>query len=258
MNTKTLSTSASSVIDQYLHFTVGTAVCSIPYFNNKTTRARAALRANIGKGSPRDIFDEVDIILKKNHVQISTLTDESLKKLLVDNAIGIDCSAFIYYILNAESEFMGKGTIDKHISFINCHGIIGRIRCALRPVENCGVATFADDKNSTVVPLHELQPSDLITMLGGPDTNDRDHILVIHQIEYKNSAPFKIHYSHAIMNQEDGIYGSGVKQGIIEILDPTKPITDARWTENDKFGADNRIYIRVQKSKTELRRVRGL
>ena len=258
MNTKTLSNRALNVLDQYSHFSIGQAVCSVPYFNNKTVRARAALRATIGKGSPRDILEEVQMKIAKEHVATETLTNESLKNLLVDNDIGIDCSAFAYYILSAESEERGKGALDRHISFVNCGGFIGKIRCKIRPVENCDVATFASDKNSKIIPMKEVQPGDMITMTGSNEGSLRDHILVIHQIEYQNFVPTKVHYSHAVAYPEDGVYGSGIKQGTIEIISPDRSILEGIWTESGSTAAAARIFVRAKTSKTELRRMLSL
>ncbi len=258
MNTKTITPRALSVIDQYFHFKVGGAVCSIPYFNNKKVKARAALRADIGKGSPADIFEEVRTITAKKHIAVDSLANESLKKLLVDDDIGIDCSAFAYYTLNAESEERKKGPLDRHISFVNCHGIVGKIRCSLRPIENCDVATLAHEKNSVLVALKDTAPGDMIIMIGGPDSDDRDHILVIHQVEYQNFVPIKIHYSHVMAYPEDGVYGTGVKQGVIEVVKPNGGLLDQMWNENGKISADNRIFARAQNSKTEIRRLKWL
>ncbi|MEA2715314.1 MAG: hypothetical protein QOG91_342 [Candidatus Parcubacteria bacterium] len=256
MNTKTLSKRALSVIDQYLHFTFGSAVCSVPYFNNKTVRARASLRAEIGKGSPKDIFEEVETVAVKNHIDQTALSDGSLKKLLVESDIGVDCSAFAFYALNAESQETGKGSLDKHMHFVNCRGFAGKIMCALRPVENCDVATMADDKNSTAIPLEEIRPGDVITMTGGPERDERNHILVIHQVEYQNFTPYIAHYSHAAAYPEDGLYNTGIRQGTIEIPEAGKPLTEAHWSENIAAGAPNRILERARSSKTEVRRLR--
>ncbi len=262
MNTKILSEHAISVIDQYIHFNIGGGTCSIPYFNNKTTRNRVALRTFIGKGSPKDIHDEIGAILIKTHILQQSLTDETLKKLLIENNIGIDCSAFAYYVLNAENKERGKQTLDKHLSLIHCHGIIGKIRCALRPTENTDVQTFADPKNSKIIQIEHIEVGDIITMidlptqLGDDVGSEHDHILVIHQIKYQNFIPITIHYSHAVAYPEDGIYGTGVKQGTIEITDTHKPITEQRWIENGKVQEQNRLFIRAQKSKTEIRRLK--
>jgi len=255
MNTKTLSERGLSVIDQYLRFKVGGAVCSVPYFNNRTVKARAALRTYIGKGSPADIFEETNSLAVKEHIDPAALSDESLKKLLVDNNLGIECSGFAYYVLSAESHERGKGALERHISFVNCSGIVGKIRCSLRPAENCDVATFAHDKNSRVIGAADVAPGDIITMAGGPDGVDRDHILVIYQVEYQNFVPIRIHYSHAVAYPEDGLYGSGVRQGSIEITDPSKPLTDAVWSEGGSVAAAAHIFARAQISKTELRRL---
>ncbi len=256
MNTKTLSPRSLSVIDQYSHLKAGSAVASVPYFNNKTVRSRAAFRVYGGKGSPQDLSDEVNSIAVKQHLDLQSLADESLKKILVENNLGIECSGFAYYVLNAENNELSKGSLDKHISFVNCSGIVGKIRCSLRPVENCDVATFAHEKNSRLIAMNEIAPGDMITMLGGPEGEERNHILIIHQVEYQNFVPFRLHYSHAVAYPEDGLYGSGVRQGAIEIADVNAPITSALWTENGKEGADCRIFTRAQKSKTEVRRLK--
>ena len=256
MNTKVLSNRALSVIDQYLHFKIGNAVCSIPYYNNKTLRVGGPLRAYKGKGSPKDIFEEVESIIIKQHLDINAVADESLKKLLTDNNIGIDCSGFAYYVLNAENQERKKGPLDKQLSFTSCKGFMGKIVCSLRPAENCDVATFAHKKNSNVIATNNIEPGDYISMVGGSEGADRNHILVIHQVEYQNFIPIKLHYSHAVAYPEDGLYGTGIKQGTIEIVDLNKPITDARWIENSNEGDTNRIHLRAKISKTEIRRLR--
>ncbi len=70
MNTKLISKPALDTIDQYLHFKVGTAQCAVPYFNNRHKRQRAGLRAAIGKGSPKEIFDEVEIVGMKEKISL--------------------------------------------------------------------------------------------------------------------------------------------------------------------------------------------
>ena len=247
-NTKTLSPSAISTIDQYMNFSIGKAVCSIPYFNNRKIGAHIALRAYAGKGSPKDIREEVTVRLTKDHVSIDVLTGESLKKYLTDKKIGIDCSGLAYYILNAESEGQGKGSLGKHIHFTGAHGLFRKIRSTLRPVENCNVATFADNKNSKVIAVKDVRPGDMITMIS--KTNDRDHILVIHEVEYGNSAPTniptKIIYTHTNAYPEDGVYGTGVRQGTIDISDLKKSILEGVWSEKNLLtkASDYSVEIR--------------
>lgn len=262
MNTKLISEKALAVIDQYLHFTVGKATCSIPYYNNRNLGARAKLGAQIGKGSPKDIFDEIESVLIKEKIDSKNLSGEQLKKIMVDNGIGIDCSGLAYYILNAENENRKKGSFDRHLSYPFCKGIIGKIRCKLRPIENTSVATLAHNKNSRVLKITEVEPGDMITMISNDAQNQdklqRNHILIIHQIEYQNFSPVTLHYTHAISWPSDGEYGHGVRQGNIDIVNLSLPLAEQRWIENEKEKEENYTLSRAKESVTELRRLNWL
>lgn len=256
MNTKTISPKALDIIDQYLNFKIGNAVCSVPYYNNRTNALRGALRVEVGKGSPKDIYDEVQQLCLKNRIDINSINSEELKTILVDNNIGLDCSAYAYYILNEESLGIGKGSIDKHLSFPYCKGLINKIKCKIRPIENTDVKTFAHNDNSIIIKISDLKPGDIITMTGGPDNNDRDHILVIQRIEYQNFIPSTIHYTHAVAWPTDGQYGHGIHQGTIGIINTEKSIIEQIWIENDKRDEENYTYTRAKKSLTGTRRLR--
>lgn len=255
MNTKVISGGANEVIEQYRNFRVGTAVCSVPYYNNRAAARRAALRVDVGKGSPKDIFDEITLRALQEKVDISLLDSENLKKFLVNSNLGIDCSSFAYYILNEESKSKGKGTLDKHLSFPFSKGILGRIRSKIRPIENTNVETLAHARNSKAVPFKEIEPGDIITMLGGPEDGERNHILIINQVEYQNFVPTVIHYVHAIAWPTDGEYGHGIHEGKIEIIDPNKNIIEQRWIENEKTEEENYTFSRAKKSTTEIRKL---
>jgi hypothetical protein len=88
------------------------------------------------------------------------------------------------------------------------------------------------------------------------DSKERDHILLVCEVEYENSIPKKIHYSHSVAYPEDGLYGTGVRNGYIEITNPDLPITEADWVEEKKQGYANLLFVRANKSKTEVRRLK--
>lgn len=255
METKTLSKQALDVIDGYVHFSIGRTVSSVPYFNNKTSRSKASFRTFNGKGSPEDIREELETIIIKTKIDPAALTGQSIKKLLVNNNIGIECSGFVYHVLEAESLCRKLGSLKKHISFVNCNGLIGKIRCAIRPLENCDVETFANDKNSLVVSPKEILPGDIITMTKKMDSSERNHILIIREVQYENSLPKLILYSHSIAYPEDGLYGTGVRSGKIEINSLDHPITEAKWTEDNITSDSNPLLARAKRSVTEIRRL---
>jgi len=253
MNTKLLSQPALDMIDQYLHFKVGTAECAVPYFNNKNKRQRAGLRAAIGKGSPKEIFDEVEIVGMKEKIRPDMWTDVLLKKFMCDSDIGIDCSGLAYYALAAENKARGNGSIDRHIAFPN-KSFVRRLAAKFRPVENTDVLVLADGRNSVIVDLQKIEPGDFITMTGVE--TERNHIIVVHQVDYQNFVPTSIHYTHSIAWPDDGQYGHGVRQGMIEIFEPTKNLLEQKWTEKGKTGAENPTYLRAKISKTEIKRLK--
>jgi hypothetical protein len=285
MNTKLLSKPALDTIDQYLHFKVDHAECSVPYFNNKRAMRRAGLRAAIGKGSSKEILDEVEILGLKEKIRTESWTNDSLKKFMCDNDIGIDCSGLAYYILAAENKARGNGSLNRHLTFPYNKGL-RRFIAKFRPVENADVLTFANQKNSILVDLKDIQPGDFITMTANQETNqenkikegksqektrennfqentfqenktsERNHIVIIHQVDYQNFAPTKIYYTHSIAWPDDGQYGHGVRQGTIEILYPAKKLSEQKWVEKEKTGTENPTRSRALVSKTEVRRLK--
>jgi hypothetical protein len=310
MNTRLTSEKALTVIDQYLHFRYDGATTNVPYYNNSRKAVRAGLRGALGKGSPRDIFDETDIAMAREKISKSggnagmmpsrgaiqgaiaggsfipdKLSDSALKHFLVDHTIGIDCSGFVYYVMNAEFSAQNKGSIDRHLAFPYVKGIFGKLRAKMRPAENADVATFAHAKNSRVIALNETKPGDIIVMVDDNqdvgeknkqkkiiDRNNRDHILFIHQVDYQNFVPIAIYYSHSVAWPSDGTYDHGVRQGKIEILDIKKPLTEQKWIEAEKIGeggvtktdpsmtavSENYTFTHALKARTEIRRMLSL
>ena len=253
MNTKLLSRPAQETMDQYLHFKVGAAECAVPYFNNKHIRQRAGLRAVAGKGSPREIFDEVEIQGMRENIRHTDWTNDLLKRFMCDNDIGIDCSGLAYYILDAEMRGLGKKALDRHLDFPD-RSFLRRFIAKFRPAENADVLVFANDCNSAAIDWQKIQPGDFLTMTGSE--SERNHIVVVSQVDYQNFVPTSIHYTHSIAWPNDGQYGHGVRQGTIEVIDATKGLLDQRWTEKEKTGAENPTYLRAQTSKTEARRIK--
>jgi len=248
MNTKVISDQSLTMINQYRNFHIDSAICSVPYYNNKVAGRRAALRVEVGKGSPKDIYEELTHIFLKNKVDTKLLTSENLKKVMVENNIGIDCSGFAYYVLNEESLGRGKGSLSRRLHH-------DRFLAKFRPIINTSVLTYSDNRNSKIISIKDAQVGDIITMVGGTEGGERNHILIINQIEYQNFVPVVLHYVHAIAWPTDGEYGHGIHEGKIEITNLEKGIIEQRWIELEKENEENYTHMRAQKSTTELRRL---
>jgi hypothetical protein len=117
---------------------------------------------------------------------------------------------------------------------------------------------LVDDRNSRVILMSDIQPGDMITMIQEKNDDERNHILIVHEVERGENKPTVIKYSHAIAYPEDGVYGTGIKQGTIEIIDPTGSLFLQSWKETGMIEGGNRILARAEASKTELRRLKWL
>ncbi len=254
---KKIEKPAMAIIDTFLHLPIKNHVISCPYFNNKVAKARAGLRVNLGKGSPEDIKQEIALIARKKHIDLEQLSRDDVKQFFVDNNIGIDCSGLAYYILDAQTIAQTEKPLRKFLSFPKTHNPLRKLIRRFRPIENTNVKVFAHNTNSQSIALKNVQPGDIITMIGTGKNHDLDHILVIHQVEYTEDMPKKIYYTHSLKWLADGKYNHGVKQGTITITELQQDITKQLWEESGKKDKENETLWRAKTAnKTALCRLR--
>lgn len=256
MESKTLSPQALQVIENYLHLPFQSRSISCPYFNNKRHGVRGALRVTIGKGTPEEIVDEAMLFGLREKTDLKNLSDEELKHFLVDHNLGIDCSGLAYYILDAQYYSIHKKNLKKYIHF-ETGNPLRKLITLLRPAENTGALTFANDKNSKVVSLSDVKPGDFVAILYSGREKNFHHMVTIHQVDYENGKPAVLHYTHTLDWRVDGKYNHGVKQGRIEIVDLSRPVLEQKWVENNVSGDENETWVKAKEAeRVELRRIR--
>lgn len=214
------------MIDRYLSLPVG-AHPSCPYFNNKRRGTRSGLRVLVGKGTPEEISEECEIRALQNRMVISGLSAERLKEFMVSQDIGIDCSGFAYHVLDAALHERRGGRLASHIH-TRRKGLTGKIIARLRPAENIGVATFADERNSVAITASEAKAGDIITFIGAGRDGTYNHVLVITKVETKESAT-RLSYAHSYAWPEDGAFNHGVREGSVVIYENS--LAHAVWKE---------------------------
>ena len=219
---------------------------------------RAALRVMIGKGTPEEIVEEAQLFALKEKIDIQKFSDEELKHFLVDHNLGIDCSGLAFHILDAECKATKKTGLKKYIHFTG-KSFLRRLITMFRTVENTSVLTLADEKNSQVIDLAEIQPGDVITLINAGLEKNFHHALTIHQVDYQDNLPTILSYTHTLNWRVDGKYDHGVKQGKIEIIDHKKPLLEQKWIENVVTGTENDTFAKsADAERLELRRLRFL
>ena len=258
MNGKTLSQPALDVIKSYSQLVFGDKKINCPYFNNRRSKVRAGLRVLIGKGSPEEIVEEAQLFALREKVDLKDISAEDLKKFLVEHNLGLDCSAFAYYILNAEYKNKHSGDLASKLFYPN-RSFMRKLLIKLRPVENISVNTLSHEKNTQTIALSEVAPGDVVIIMNAGKEHNLNHILVIYKIEYAQDMPQTLYYAHSFQWSIDGKYNHGIKTGRIEITNIQKSLLDQKWIESEKIGEENETYLRASDAEIlELKRVKFL
>lgn len=223
-----LSPQALEVIQKYFQLPFPGKQISCPYFNNRRARLRGGLRAMIGKGSPEDIVEEATIFSLREKVDLNKLNNEELKKFLINHNLGIDCSGLVYHILDAEMQARGKGSLHKVLKRPWFKNPLRKFLVKLRPIENTGVGTFHHEVNSFEIKLSEIQPGDMIIIMGAGLKQDYNHVLLVESV---NSELGTLNYIHSFQYPTDGQYNHGVRQESITITDTNKNLLEQTWSE---------------------------
>ncbi len=245
-----------AMIEQYFHLSIVNHDVACPYFNNHRTRVRGALRGLIGKGSPDEIIEEATLLALREKIDLAAMTDAEAKKFLVDHHLGIDCSGFVYHVLDTQMRDERHAPL-RTLLYFPARTFFRRFVSRLRPAENTDVKTFADEKNSAEVALAHAQPGDLIVLLDIAGVSERDHILLVDQVDENGGIPKTIHYAHAISWSSDGQYDHGVRRGKIDITNPNAPLLNQIWIEKEKIGGENETLSRARGAQmVSLRRLK--
>ncbi len=225
MNTA-LSQAAVDRIHAYETLTFGKNTVVCPYFNNKRQKIRGALRALIGKGSPEEIVEEATILALRQHTDLRTCDTKTITTFLVDHNLGIDCSGFVYHILDAEMKGTKEKTLKKILHFPFASSPLKKLRTKLRPIENTNVKTLAHEKNSSFVLLSNIQAGDFITMIGSKKVGNPDHILLVESVD-----EHVVTLAHSYKLPKDGKYNHGIRHCTVTITDPKKTLLEQDWED---------------------------
>ena len=248
MSVVSLSKSAEQVVHDFLNIEIGKTTFACPYFNNRRSKKRAGLRVLIGKGSPTDIAEEVELLGLREKTPIKKLQKKDLLAFLVDHNIGIDCSGFAFYVLAAEVKEKTGKPLAKKLRFPYA-GFLRKPLTRLRPVENAGVKTLVHEKNAAPVKIADIAPGDLIYMLSGTSVGSPDHVLVVEKVWKDDGELQKVQYTHSLRWSTDAPTGHGVRRGTIEFDGKKKGLEHQTWKEQAKTGTENETLKRYLDAK---------
>lgn len=143
-----------------------------PYWKNILDQDGKIIKegAFAGKGSP----DEIDYVTRclafEKSIDINTLSADKVKQLQVENQIGVDCSGYVYNLLNAFAQDMGLPGI--------YYKLVGSWKGITRlGARSISATNFADPVNSLRVDnMINIKTGDYIVMIG---KDGQGHVILI-------------------------------------------------------------------------------
>ena len=95
-----LPNGTKEIIKSYFELPLGGKKVKCPYFMNLKGE-RAGLRVMIGKGTVEEIVHEVMVWAQLKGVGLNKMSTEEIRSFMIKKGIGIDCSGFAVYVLDA-------------------------------------------------------------------------------------------------------------------------------------------------------------
>lgn len=266
-----LSPNAEKLIEKYLNLPFDENFkVRCPYFINSKIKQRAQLRVLVGKGLPQEIMEEAKIIsiqyqhglfdcegkcLLDNLTLDETVNSPSncIKKFLIDNGLGVDCSGFVSHILRAHYLETRKIDLVDKFFFVPIKDYFRYFICWLRPIENMSVKRYASNKNTNKIEnIKDILPGDLLIIIETGPKKNRNHIILITESNEQS-----IKYVHSRTWSMEGKYDHGVARGEIRIINPGGNILDQEWVEFGTVNENNETYLEARDAKLfEIRRIK--
>ncbi len=243
--TEYLPISAQDILKNYLKLSIDGVNIQTPYFINEEydetyrkthivpadisrfKKKNSKNRVFIGKGNPQEIEKATIVLLRKNKLILKTASIEVLRKLMLREGLGVDCSGFVAHILNEAFKNLYKHPLVKFIHFSN-KNLLKKLTTFLRPIENMSVEVF--EKNAKEVKeFSDIQVADIIISWS------RQHVLLVTEVSYdKNGLPIYFKYANSTW-----WYGkeNGVREGLVEVKNLNGSLAEQKWLGDfDKKG----------------------
>lgn len=137
--------------EQYL-LPLGNKVIPTPYRRNTPFQFD---HSKYGKSDPQTLLKDVLKIAKQKKFDLDKASEEEIKKFMKDNLLGIDCSGFVYHLLNHLLQSLNEEDMQK---------------VGFPKASKTNVATITSDELSTLVDdFSQTQPGDVIKLNSGED-----------------------------------------------------------------------------------------
>lgn len=214
------------LIEEYRCLKICSKCVNTPYFIN--TLHRHDLRSLVGKGLPEEIQNEVLIWAKLRGIDICKLSESEIRNFMQKEGIGIDCSGFVYHVLDRWAKVSYNRSISKFLKYPE--GLKTRLAVWIRPAINTSADTMTNNVNTEGVSLKDVRPGDLLRLKA---LTRGDHIAIVVEVKLKNDTPDEIVIAQSTQHYNEE---NGIKFSTIKINNPSKSLLEQTWLDIDKDG----------------------
>lgn len=228
-----------SFANEYISFEIAGKIINVPYSITKEGMAQYAIGddssggqtdkyANYGgKGTPEQIRNIVIQTAEKDKFDLQKAKPEEIIDFMIEHGIGVDCSGFVYNVLNLYLKKTKNKSLDTLIlRYKGIAGILERFLLQYNRVRRSSAATLTNDLNTVKIEaIKDIRPGDMIR-LTHTDWKGK-HIAIIVDVDDNN-------ITYAMSSQYT--ITQGVHFGEIQILDKTKGLEAQEWLEETKKG----------------------
>lgn len=215
------------VFYRYTHLPLGGKETPCPYWIDKPKKLIHGPGG--GKASPQELVNLTKLKAREKGIDLTKLSEREIILFMKKNRLGVDCSGFAFWLLDAlDMEKGGNGIAD---DIPNCKGRFIKIRASTKMLTDEKVSFF-------VKSINEIKPGDMIRLRGG------GHMAVVMEAEKDTEGNTKkIVYAHSSSPLFTVV--SGVHKETIIIKDPSKPLQEQDWLEPTPNGSNyaDSLYI---------------
>jgi hypothetical protein len=228
------STVLKQKVDSYVHFSFDERLIKVPYC---LVHSRFQFWNTKGKGNPKQLRNQLSKAALKEGVVLSLLSESEITRFMRKNNIGIECSGFVYQVLDAALRDTGELPLHHCFHRSERADILNLLLFRINPQRRISADMLTDLQFTKEVKMvSEIEVGDLLRL--SPRHWSGKHVAIVVELD-----DHVIRYAHS---SKDTIE-QGPHYGEIEISDPTKGLEWQNWLELTKDGKNyGEVSYRVQ------------
>ena len=253
-----MQNSIPEIVSKYTAFFVEGKQVNIPYcivgsttetYDATETTRTTRFRQFAGKGTPEEINMCLYRTAAKCDFDLKSASSSQIHQFMLDNGIGIDCSGFVYNVLNNYLLANNQTSLNHRVMvYPGWMGKLEQILFQYKRVRKCSAMTLTSSLNTFEVSnLNQIRPGDMIRFTL-PTWNGK-HIAIITEATKK-----MIVYAHS----GERSMNTGPHTAVIEIVNQQQGLEAQNWLEKLNDGTSYKDYAFHPEKGDSVRRLRDL